>query len=51
MTWYGYSGQTLGLYVSIGILLVSVVFNSRDVYIACRQVLSSMRGKKGNSNE
>ena len=51
MTWYGYSGQALGLYASIGILLVSVVFNSRDVYIACRQVLSSVREKKGNSNE
>jgi O-antigen/teichoic acid export membrane protein len=51
MTWYGYSGQIMGLVVSIGILFVSAVFNCRDVYIACRQVLSSVRGKKGNSNE
>lgn len=50
MTWYGYSGQILGLIVSIGVLLVGVVFNSRDVYIACRQVLSSVRAKNGENN-
>ena len=47
MTYYGYSGEVLGLYLSIGILLVSVVFNGRDVFSACRQVLSSVRGRKG----
>ena len=45
MTYYGYSGELWGLYVSIGILVVSVVFNSRDVIQALRQVLSSVRGK------
>lgn len=46
MTYYGYSGQVWGLFASIGILIVSVVFNGRDVYQALRQVLSSVRGKK-----
>ena len=46
MTYYGYSGQVWGLFASIGILIVSVVFNCRDVYQALRQVLSSVRGKK-----
>lgn len=46
MTYYGYSGQLWGLLASIGALLVSVVFNSRDVYLACRQVLSSVKSKK-----
>lgn len=46
MTYYGYSEATWGLYASIGILLVSAVFNGRDVFSACRQVLSSVRGKK-----
>ena len=45
MTWYGYSGDVLGLFISIGILLVSAVFNSRDVFLACRQVLSSIKNK------
>ena len=46
MTYYGYSGAAIGLYASIGILLISVVFNGRDIFFACRQVLSSVRGKK-----
>ena len=46
MTYYGYSGKTWALIVSIGILLVSMVFNCRDVYQALRQVISSARGKK-----
>lgn len=46
MTYYGYSGKAWGLYVSIGALLVSVVFNGRGVFLACRQVLSSVRGRK-----
>ena len=45
MTYYGYSGNIVGLIASIVILLVSVIFNGRDVYFACRQVLSSARGK------
>ena len=47
MTYYGYSGQSWGLFVSVGVLIVSVVFNGRDVYLACRQVLSSVRSRKG----
>ena len=46
MTYYGYSGKTWGLIVAIAVLLVSVVFNGRDVFFACRQVLSSVRGRK-----
>ena len=46
MTYYGYSGNIVGLIASIVLLLVSVVFNGRDVYAACRQVLASVRGKK-----
>jgi O-antigen/teichoic acid export membrane protein len=46
MTYYGYSGKAWGLFVSIGILLVSVIFNGKDVFLACRQVLSSVRGRK-----
>ena len=46
MTYYGYSGKAWGLYVSIVALLVSVVFNGRGVFLACRQVLSSVRGRK-----
>ena len=45
MTYYGYSGNIVGLIGSIVLLIVSVVFNGRDVYFACRQVLSSVRGK------
>ena len=46
MTYYGYSGNIVGLVASIILLLVSVVFSGRDVYLACRQVLASVRGKK-----
>ncbi len=45
MTYYGYSGAAWGLYASIGILLVSIAFNSKDVIRALRQVLASVRGK------
>ena len=48
MTYYGYSGMPWGLWASIGVLLVSMVFNGRDVFFACRQVLSSVR-RKGNN--
>ncbi len=47
MTYYGYSNEIWGLIASIGVLIVSVVFNGRDVYLALRQVLSSVRGRKG----
>jgi len=47
MTYYGYSNELWGLWASIAILLVSAVFNGRDVYQALRQVLSSVRSKKG----
>ena len=46
MTYYGYSGNIVGLIASIIVLLISVIFNGRDVYFACRQVLASTRGKK-----
>ena len=45
MTYYGYSGEVWGLCASVVILAVSVVFNGRDVFAACRQVLSSVRSK------
>lgn len=47
MTYYGYSNEIWGLFASVGVLIVSAVFNGRDVYLACRQVLSSVRGRKG----
>ena len=46
MTYYGYSGEMTLLFISIGFLLVSVVFNGKDVFFACRQVLSSVRGRR-----
>jgi O-antigen/teichoic acid export membrane protein len=46
MTYYGYSGHVVGLIASIVLLLVSVIFNGRDVFSACRQVLSSVRSKR-----
>lgn len=45
MTYYGYSEEVWGLCASVVILAVSVVFNGRDVFAACRQVLSSVRSK------
>ena len=45
MTYYGYSGEVWGLYASILTLAVSVIFNGRDVFFACRQVLFSARHK------
>lgn len=45
MTFYGYSGELWGLWVSIGVLVVSIVFNSRDVIVACKQLLGSVRRK------
>jgi O-antigen/teichoic acid export membrane protein len=47
MTYYGYDQSAVWcLVASIAILLASVVFNGRDVFFACRQVLSSVRGRK-----
>jgi hypothetical protein len=46
MTYFGYSGHVVGLIASIVLLLVSVIFNGRDVFSACRQVLSSVRSKR-----
>ena len=45
MTYYG-SGNIVGLIASIVLLLVSVIFNGRDVVAACRQVVSSVRSKR-----
>ena len=45
MTYYGYGGEVWGLCASVVILAVSVVFNGRDVFAACRQVLSSVKSK------
>jgi O-antigen/teichoic acid export membrane protein len=45
MTFYGYKDASFGLYASIGILAVSIIFNGRDVYLACRRVLSSVKNK------
>ena len=46
MTYYGYSSHIVGLIASIFLLAVSVIFNGRDVFAACRQVLSSVRSKR-----
>ncbi len=46
MTYYGYSGEVWGLVVAAAVLAVSALFNGRDVFLACRQVLSSVRGRK-----
>lgn len=46
MTSYGYNNEIWMLWTAIGALLVSVVYNVRDVYYACRQVLASVRSKK-----
>jgi O-antigen/teichoic acid export membrane protein len=45
MTFYGYKNESWALFVSIGTLIASSIFNGRDVLMACRKVLSSVRGK------
>ena len=53
MTYYGYEsvyGEETAvwcLFVSIAILLAAVIYNGRDVFLACQQVLSSVRSKRG----
>ena len=44
MTVFG--AEIWGLLVSAAVLIVSIVFNSRDVIVACRQILSSAKNKK-----
>ena len=46
MTAYGYLGDPLMLWLAMGVLLFSVLFNCRDVLQALRQILASARGKK-----
>lgn len=46
MTYYGYSGEIWGIIAAIVFLFISVVFNGRDVFMAFRQVLASVRSKK-----
>ena len=46
MTCYGYNKEIWMLCAAAGFLLVGVAYNARDVYSACRQVLSSLKGKK-----
>lgn len=46
MTCYGYYDELWMLIASAVILLVSAVFNGRDIFIACRQVLFSVKGRK-----
>ena len=44
MTWWG--NDLWGILTSLGILLLSVAFNSRDVIKALRQLLSSVKEKR-----
>ena len=46
MTYYGYSNRIYALIVSIMALCISVVFNGRDVFLACRQVLRGIKQRK-----
>ena len=46
MTYYGYKGEVWALITSIIVLVLSIVFNCRDVFFACKQVISSVRGRK-----
>lgn len=43
MTYYGYSNRVYALAVSIVALCISVVFNGRDVFLACRQVFGDIK--------
>ena len=50
MTYYGYNGNALWcLFVSVAILIVAVIYNGRDVLLACRQVLASVKNRRGNN--
>ena len=44
MTLYG--GSLYGWLISGGVLLVSVIFNGRDIFVALKQVLSSVKGRR-----
>ena len=44
MTLYG--GSLYGWLISGGVLLVSAVFNGRDIFVALKQVLSSVKGRR-----
>lgn len=48
MTVWG--SELWGILAASGLLLVSIAFNSRDVIRALKNVLSSMRGRKGEKN-
>jgi O-antigen/teichoic acid export membrane protein len=39
MTFYGYSGEIWGLWVSIGVLVISIVLNGRDVLVPIKNYL------------
>jgi O-antigen/teichoic acid export membrane protein len=43
MTYYGYSNRVYALAVSIVALCISVLFNGRDVFLACRQVFGGIK--------
>ena len=44
MTVYG--DNLYGWLVSCGVLLISIIFNGRDIFVALKQVLSSVKGRK-----
>ena len=50
MTYFAYSGEVWGCYTSIGILLFSVLFNGRDVFLICCKLLRSLKGRKKNNS-
>lgn len=46
MTCYGYSERTWCLLGSVGVFAVSVLFNGKVVFLACKKVLGSLRGRR-----
>lgn len=42
----GWGTQTWGLLVSMGLTLVCLVFNGRDIWLACRDVINAVRARK-----
>ena len=44
MTLFG--SEWWGIAASAAVLVISAAFNSRDVIVACKQILSSTKGRK-----
>ena len=46
MTYFGLGGGKWCLFGAIGILLVGMVFNGRDLFLACKEILRSVLARK-----